>query len=166
MLPGVYIPECGRNREWTKRECFVLMRCDESRYWDHPQVQATYSVWQKSPHAEALLDEWLRWCTTPGVLSDDIVLPQVRNFPDFIDHRHDQSVLTNLVIQSGLKCYGSPDVTLPGSKDIDNLIDRIQGRELSLRCRVLKRKLELRLRRRYGKYRQRLASLWPDKLLR
>jgi hypothetical protein len=160
LLPGVYIPEYGTNRQWTKRETFVLMGCDEPRYWEHPQIQATYSVWRKSQQAEALLNEWLKWCTTPGVLTDATALPHVQNFPDFIDHRHDQSVLTNLVIRHGIKCYGNPETAIPGSKDIDNLVDRIQGREMSIRYRNLSRAVELRLRTRYLRYRQRFASVF------
>lgn len=139
MLPGVYIPEHGPNYLWTKRECFVLMNCDQPHFWHHPQIQATYSVWQKTPEARALATEWLDWCTTPGVLTDRRSLPEVQNLHGFIDHRHDQSVLTNLVIERGLKCFGRPDVTLPGSKDINNLVDRIANRELSLRVRAIRR---------------------------
>jgi hypothetical protein len=158
LLPGVYIPEYGPNRKWTKRECFVLMDCDQPLYWDHPQVQATYSIWQKSERAEAFVDEWLEWCLKPGVISDAITLPQVANFPDFVDHRHDQSVLTNLVIKHRIKAYGDPKVTLPGSKDIDNLVDRIQGRELSVLYRSFSRAIQIQVRARYLKYRQRFAA--------
>jgi hypothetical protein len=157
LLPGVYLPEYGPNRKWTKRECFVLMGCDEPAYWDHPQIQATYSVWQKSERAETLVDEWLNWCTTPGVLTDDVALPHVENFQDFVDHRHDQSVWTNLVIKHGIRCYGDPEVPLPGSKDIDNLIDRILGNEMSIRYRSLSRALQAQIRARYLAYRQRFG---------
>jgi hypothetical protein len=157
LLPGVYVPEYGPNRKWTKRECFVLMGCDAPTYWDHPQIQATYSLWQKSEQAAALLDEWLKWCTTPGVLSDAMTLPHVRNFPDFVDHRHDQSVLTNLVIKHGIRCHGDPMTSLPGSKDIDNLTDRILGNEMSIRYRSFSRSLQGRIRTRVHAYRARLT---------
>lgn len=142
VLPGVYVPEHGPNSKWTKRECFVLMDCDRSIYWQHPQIQATYSVWQKSEQSRALLDEWLQWCITPGVLTDAVSLPHVKNFPDFVDHRHDQSVITNLSIKHGIKCYGDPQVALPGSKDINNLVDRMTGNEASVFCRNLGRTAE------------------------
>jgi hypothetical protein len=142
MLPGVYVPEYGPNTRWIKRECFVLMDCDSAQYWEHPQVQATYSVWQKSDRTLVFLDEWLRWCTAPGVLTDETACPQINNFPDFVDHRHDQAVLTLLVIRGAFKAYGEPQVALPGSKDINNLVDRIQGRELALRWRALRREMQ------------------------
>jgi hypothetical protein len=157
MLPGVYVPEHGPNTKWIKRECFVLMECDQPAYWHHPQVQATYSVWQRTDQSLTLVDEWLKWCTTPGILTDDVALAHVRNFPDFVDHRHDQAVITNLVIKHGIKCYGSPDVELPGAKDIDNLVDRILGNELSIFYRNFSRMCERQLRSGYLAYQQRFT---------
>ena len=142
ILPGVYIPEHGPNAKWTKRECFVLMDCDQPLYWHHPQVQATYSVWQKSEQSCALVDEWLKWCTTPGVITDEVALSHIDNFPDFVDHRHDQSVITNLLIKHGIKCYGDPRVALPGPKDINNLVDTMMGKEASVLLRNLGRTVE------------------------
>jgi hypothetical protein len=158
LLPGVYIPEDGPSRKWTKHECFVLMGCDAPAYWEHPQIQATFSVWQKSPQSQRLLDEWLQWCTTPGAITDEIVLPHVRDLPGFIDHRHDQSILTNVVIKHGVKCHGDPWVALPGSKDINNLIDRIQGRELSVALRSRTRLQQARIYARYYKLKQIVAT--------
>jgi hypothetical protein len=125
------------------------MDCDSPAYWQHPQIQATYSIWQKSPQSLAFVHEWLRWCSQPAVLTDEIALARIRNFPDFIDHRHDQSVLTNLAIKRGVKCYGRTDSVLPGSKDINNLVDRIQGKELSIIARTLGRTLERQVRSRF-----------------
>lgn len=148
MLPGVYVPGHGSNRKWIKRECFVLMGCDSPEYWDHPQIQATYSVWQKSPRSEAFVEEWLNWCTNPAVLTDDIANPEIPNFPEYVAHRHDQAVATLLAIKHGIKCYGTPDTDIPGAKDINNLVDRIQGNEASIVLRNIRRGLERRLRER------------------
>jgi hypothetical protein len=135
MLPGVYAPEYGRNAKWTKRECFILMGCDERMYWDYPQIQATYSVWQKSRHSETFVDEWLSWCCVPGMLADETTHPGPSNFPDFVDHRHDQSVVTNLALRRGVTCFGDPNEKVPGSKDINNLVDLIVGRYKSIALR-------------------------------
>jgi hypothetical protein len=132
MLPGTYVPQYGRNAKWTKRECFVVMDCDSPRYWEHPQIQATYSVWQKSDSSLAFVEDWLHWCLKPAALTDERSLPEVSNFDDFVDHRHDQSILTNLAIKNGIKCFGNPHVALAGSKNINNLVDRVQGKNLSI----------------------------------
>ncbi len=155
MLPGVYVPEHGPNTKWIKRECFVLMDCDKSVYWQHPQIQATYSIWQKSNRSEAFVEEWLQWCTRRDVLADEIAVPEIKNFPDFVDHRHDQAVVTLLSIRNGVKCYGEPDVRLPGSKDINNLVDRILGNEISIIFRNLGRSAGRILRAMSLTYRER-----------
>lgn len=125
LLPGVYIPVFGPNRRWTKRDCFVHMGCDEPRFWDHPQVQASFSVWRSGERALSFVHEWMTWCTKPEIIDDGPSTAGLPDFPDFVEHRHDQSILTNLVIRDGLPCYGPPDRWVPPTKDINTLNDRI-----------------------------------------
>lgn len=141
LLPGVYIPKHGPNRKWTKHECFVAMNCDAEPYWNHPQVQATFSVWQKCARAEEFVAEWLHWCLQPAVLSDERVMPAVGEYPEFVAHRHDQSVLTNLAIMRGVRCFGNPHEAHPDTKYIDNLTDRIAGRPARIFARNLSRRI-------------------------
>ncbi len=115
VLPCTLIPSAGKNKIWTKRDCFQLMDCDSAAYWEAPQVVATFSVWRNSPTARDFVRQWMAYCLDPRIVTD---YPNVRglpNDPDFIDHRHDQSVLANLIVQRG--------VTMPvyESKDINGL---------------------------------------------
>ncbi len=128
MTPGVYVPHFGRNAVWTKGECFTAMDCDSGLYRDHPQMAATFSVWEKHQASMDFVRTWLHWCTVPAALLDDQIDPQLANSPDFRDHRHDQSVLTLLAIKHGLKCIGDPWQEHKHPKRIDGLIDRIEGR--------------------------------------
>ncbi len=141
LLPGVYVPRHGPNRRWTKRECFIAMHCDSERYWQLPQIQATFSVWQRGPLAEGFAAEWLHWCVQPAALSDERIMPQVSEHDDFIDHRYDQSVLTNLAALRSVRCFGNPDEVSPDTKYIDNLTDRIAGRGWRIRARNISRRL-------------------------
>jgi len=141
VLPGVYVPRHGPNRRWTKHECFVAMQCDSEPYWRQPQIQATFSVWQKCPLAEALAAEWLRWCVQPVALNDEKLWPQVSEYPEFVDHRHDQSILTNLALLRGIRCFGRPDEVHSDTKYIDNLSDRIAGRPLRIYARNFSRRI-------------------------
>ena len=125
MLPGFYCPQFGRNARWTKGECFAVMNCRSSFFQDHPQIGATYSVWEKHDRSIAFVREWLHWCTNPAALLDDQVDPSIPNSQDFKDHRHDQSVLTLLALKQGLRCFGSPLEVRNPCKRIDTLIDRI-----------------------------------------
>jgi hypothetical protein len=143
ILPGVYIPECGPNKRWTKRDCFVAMNCDTAVYWYHPQVQATFSIWQKNAKALAFVEEWLMWCQKPEVITDDPNRLGLANFEGFVAHRHDQSVLTNLVVKHQLKCFGSIVVPLPGAKDMNNAIDRALRREDRIAKRELRKHFQV-----------------------
>ena len=128
MTPGVYVPHFGGNSRWTKGECFSVMGCSESLYYDHPQMAATFSVWEKSGASMDFVRTWLHWCAVPAALLDDQIDPSIANAPDFRDHRHDQSILTLLAIKHGLKCIGAPWEQHKYPKKIDALIDRIEGR--------------------------------------
>ena len=97
------------NGEWTKRSCFVKMNCDFPRWWNSHQVWA--GVVSAKEEAADFLNEWLQWCLTIDVISDD---PCEGNLKGFIEHRHDQSILTNLMIM-----YNQlPMSTNPGFRDV------------------------------------------------
>jgi hypothetical protein len=88
------LPTTFVNRGWTKRLCFEKMDCDFSRWWNAPQVWA--GVVSAKISGANILSEWLNFCTQKDVISDD---PCEGNFDGFIEHRHDQSILTNLLIK-------------------------------------------------------------------
>jgi hypothetical protein len=147
ILPGMYIPQYGPNKRWTKRDCFVAMNCDFPEYWDHPQVQATFSIWQKTEKALEFVNEWLSWCERPEVITDEPNRLGLPNFDGFVAHRHDQSVLTNVLIKHKLKCFGDPNTALLGDKDINNLIDYVCGKKDRIRRRELRKRLLIRARK-------------------
>jgi hypothetical protein len=99
-MPGVSIPQYGSNAKWTKRDCFVYMDCDKERFWQHPQIQATHSVWKKTRATTEFVNTWLRYCCDSRVVTDAPNTCGLSNLPGFVAHRRDQSVLTNLVIAS------------------------------------------------------------------
>jgi hypothetical protein len=100
-MPGVSVPHYGLNAKWTKRDCFIYMDCDSERFWQHPQIQGTYSVWKKTRATTHFVATWLRYCCDPRIITDAPNTCGLDNLPGFVEHRHDQSVLTNLVIASG-----------------------------------------------------------------
>jgi hypothetical protein len=144
ILPGVYIPQYGPNKCWTKRDCFVAMDCDYPEYWDHPQVQATFSIWQKKTKTIEFIGEWLNWCERPEVITDEPNRLGLPNFDGFVTHRHDQSVLTNLVIKHKLKCIGDTKTTLSGDKDMNNVIDYVCGAKNRIKNREIRKRLHIR----------------------
>lgn len=85
------------NRTWTKRDCFVLMDCDEERYWNVDQIQASYVALMICDDTRRLVGEWQRYALDPRVITDDDNRMGLPNFDEFCQHRFDQSILTNLV---------------------------------------------------------------------
>lgn len=109
-------------RAWTKRDCFVLMDCDSARYWDADQIQASWIAFMVSPATCRLVAEWLRYAGDPRVVTD---IPNQMGLPDlegFIDHRFDQSILSNLIYKLELEI---PPLRQP-SKQIRTLIDELE----------------------------------------
>lgn len=92
----------------TKRDAFVLMDCDETKYTDTPQSIGGYFVCKKAPEVQAYLDEVLRYAQDIRVISDR---PNVMGMPDyeeFSDHRHDQSVISLMSKKYGFKRFRDP----------------------------------------------------------
>lgn len=93
----------GQNKQkwYTKRDTFSLMGCDEEKYHEHIQLEAGMICFKKTDNIINIVNEWLLYCTNPNI-STDIKNITGPNFNDFIDHRHDQSILTNLAIKYNL----------------------------------------------------------------
>lgn len=123
FTPGVWIPHYGLAHVWTKRDCFVAMGCDEEKYHQSPHVQAGYSAWSNSKESINFLEEWLRWCCDEKVISDNKNILGKPNSDKFRDHRHDQAIMSNLVVKKGIKPYGPKKKSLNGYRNI-NLILR------------------------------------------
>ncbi len=159
FIPGCYIPEWGPNRKWTKRDCFFHMNCDEPKYWDHCQIQATFSAWRRTARSLMFLQEWLDCCTDVRLVSESANTCGLPNLEGFIGHRHDQSILTNLAIKHGVTCYGSPTRTflLERQKDINFLIARMCGDRL-LNIELLLRYLVRRGKGGLGRHINRLMT--------
>ena len=91
------------NRDWTKRDCFVYMMCDEEKYWNHNQLEAGIGFYKKTPKTMKVVREWLEFCKNPNILTDVPNISNLPNFDNFQDHRHDQSVLTNIAVKHDLR---------------------------------------------------------------
>ena len=87
------------NSKMTKRDCFVRMGCDSERFWRAKQPEAGFVVLRNTELSRRIVTEWLIWCRDPNVLTDVANIGGLPNFSDFMDHRHDQSILTNLTVK-------------------------------------------------------------------
>ena len=100
-------------KQWTKRDAFLLMDCDSPRYTDSPQILATFFLIKKSQESITFISEYKKFCSDSRILSDDPNTLGKENYPEFIEHRHDQSVLSllckkskNILIEGDISDYG------------------------------------------------------------
>jgi len=90
-MPPTYL-----NRNFTKRDCFFYMGLDEPRYAEAVHTMASFFVCQKTRFTLAFFEEWLRYAEDPRVLTpipNECGLP---DYPEFFQHRFDQSILSLL----------------------------------------------------------------------
>ena len=119
FTPGTWVPHYGKSKQWTKRDCFVGMDCDYPEYHNSGHVAASYSCWSNTEASRNFLAQWLQWCQVEAIISDEVNIYGKPNFDEFVDHRHDQSILTNLVIKNNVKLFNSPSQSLNGSRDFN-----------------------------------------------
>ena len=100
---GIFVnfgPFC--NRRFTKRECFKVMDCDETYYWDSRQANGSWGVYQKNDLALGFVQEWYDYCMHPSMIVTDIET-DTDTLPNYEAHRHDQSILTNMLLKYAKK---------------------------------------------------------------
>lgn len=93
---------------YTKMDCFHYMGCDSDRYFKSKQLTATFQLVRKTEFSLSFYRSYLEYCEDDRILTDKPNECGMPNLPDFIDHRHDQSVLTNLKEKHGIKTYEDP----------------------------------------------------------
>jgi hypothetical protein len=89
------------NKDWTKRDCFILMECDEPRFHNAIQLEAGVLAIKKTDGMVNFVEEWLGYCKNENIITT-IENVHGENFPSYKDHRYDQSVLTNLALRHGI----------------------------------------------------------------
>jgi hypothetical protein len=62
-----------------------------------PQLEAGLIGLRNNESNRALVEEWAKWMEDDQILTD--TPSSYPNHPNFIEHRHDQSILTNLVLR-------------------------------------------------------------------
>jgi hypothetical protein len=98
----LFIKSDHPNSKYIKRDCFVFMDCDEEKYWNNTQVYASVFFLKKTQEVIDIIQQWQNYCKNSNILTDSPNISGKTNFVDFVDHRHDQAILTNLVIKHDL----------------------------------------------------------------
>src|SRR5262249_22978056 len=94
--------------KWTKRDCFVFMDCDESRHHRGQMVDASFMLLVKTERSIAFIREWFLYCSQRHLLTDQPNICGSPNLPDFVEHRHDQSILSLMANRDGIELFRHP----------------------------------------------------------
>jgi hypothetical protein len=97
-----------KNFGWTKRDCFVLMNCDNKIFWNSLQCDASACLFRKSDISTRFVEEWLSYCTDERVMTDIPNTCGKKNLFGFIQHRYDQSILSLLACRYNITLFRTP----------------------------------------------------------
>lgn len=104
-------------RGWTKGDVYKALDMDMATYGPERQLSGAVLLFKKCPRTVDLVDRWLALCQRPELITD---APSVApNHPEFQDHRHDQSILSLLLLKHGVAMV-MEDVTWP--KEIATMV--------------------------------------------
>jgi hypothetical protein len=94
-----------QNVKWCKMDVLNTILPE----WDSndKQVQASVIFFKVNQKTRDFVKEWLLWCQMPGFIDDSP--SKIPNYYDgFVEHRHDQAILTCLQIKYGYKLHWWP----------------------------------------------------------
>lgn len=118
----VVLFNCGHTQKnYTKRDCFIIMNSDKEEYYNSIQSGAFLQIYKKTKFSIKFLKEWLKFCSDPRVVTDMENTFGKPNLSGYREHRHDQSILTNLRVKYSLPLF--PDPTQYGGFINRNLYD-------------------------------------------
>jgi hypothetical protein len=84
------------------------MDCDYPEYWHGPHCDAAFSLWKKCDKSIKFLNDWLNYGTDERILTDIPNTCGKENFPEFAEHRRDQSILSLLAQKNKISLYRMP----------------------------------------------------------
>lgn len=115
---------CNKNKVYCKRDAFILMGLDEEKYTDSEQRLASIFVCKKTNFSVNFIKEWLSYAEDPRIITDLQNTQGLPNYPQFEDHRHDQSIMSLLCIKhdtylcnTDLSQFSNPDPYVMHNRD-------------------------------------------------
>ena len=99
---------------WTKRSCMKAMACDTEEYRRSQHAVGRFMLFEAGNYrAKQFLMEWQTYLLNPECVGLE---PSPDEYPEYVEHRSDQSILGNLAHKYGLKLYREADGFGDGSQ--------------------------------------------------
>ena len=91
----------------SKRDAIVLLDADKPEITETTQAWGGFMVIRKTPETMMFISKWFTYCQDARIITD---APSVfgPEHPEFVDNRHDQTVLSLLAKKHGLKLHDFP----------------------------------------------------------
>lgn len=102
-------------RLWSKRDAFLLLGVDINEIYDTVMRKATFSCYQTNPDSIHFVNEWLYHAMDRRIISDDPVSFNMSNINNFVENRHDQTLMSLLSKKYGIPAF--MDVSQYGYND-------------------------------------------------
>jgi len=97
-----------QNYKWIKRDCFILMDCDSEFFHNSVQCDASIQIYIKNKYTTEFINKYFDMCSDERLLTDIGNTQNKPNLDGFIDHRHDQSILTLLCLKNKINRFKQP----------------------------------------------------------
>lgn len=95
-------------KEYTKRDAFILLKADTPEYADSRQRVATYIVLKKCEKTMNFVGQWLKYSQDYRIITNEKNKMGEDNYSGFVSHRNDQSIFSLLAKKNNLKEYRDP----------------------------------------------------------
>jgi hypothetical protein len=83
-------------KNYSKRDAFILLDADSPIYADTYQYMAGIQIYKKTQFSINFVEKLLNYSTDKRIITDDPNTQGLPNYEGFIDNRHDQTVLSLL----------------------------------------------------------------------
>lgn len=90
--------------DYCKTAVLDAMLPDWKQFASPKQVQASVIVLRVGDRARQIVADWLKWCKKPSMIDDS----GTSTHEGFVDHRHDQAILTNIAMLEGIDLHWWP----------------------------------------------------------
>tara|TARA_Y100000310_G_scaffold341146_2_gene439341 strand:- start:900 stop:1667 length:768 start_codon:yes stop_codon:yes gene_type:complete len=94
--------------KYTKRDCFYYMGCDKPEFYNKPICDAAIQIYIKNDKTIKFIGDYLKYNADYRIATDSPNECGLPNFNNFVAHRHDQSILTNLTLKYGISRFIEP----------------------------------------------------------
>jgi hypothetical protein len=106
-------------KNWTYKDMFVNMNCDEEKYWEFPQLQCNVIAMKKDDAVLKFTEEFLNFSLNPKVMFGE---GKHSNVEGFREHRHEQSIFSLLICK-----YHIPYLVRSKNPECESIIPELEA---------------------------------------